>query len=224
MWRTSEGERKLEGAERRAFVLGLTHLLAEIDGIPEHEFKVELLNQVKDEDQRYVMLLATEQLLNDAPEVELTAWAEAVVGEVFETLKKVIEFEIQLKGSQQQAFVRRAVLDAILESFSEEDREPGDKPPKTNSRNEEAWEFEIECLADRILWDRDYDMYDTFVDLPPQKSEAIKEVMNIDDDYYVATPPVVTKETKGRLEALERRLSEEVEGWYQSYKKTGKLG
>jgi hypothetical protein len=43
-------------------------------------------------------------------------------------------------------------------------------------------------LADRILWDRDFEMAASFLDAPPEKSAAMKQMLGISTEYFSDVP------------------------------------
>lgn len=65
---------------------------------------------------------------------------------------------------------------------------------KYKSTNLHSWEFAVDCLADRIFWDRDWEM----VSLQPQLLDGMDENlsynMGIDEDYFSNRLPKVTDE------------------------------
>jgi hypothetical protein len=73
--------------------------------------------------------------------------------------------------------------DAIREcGDSEFDRHNG---PELKSSDIEHWSECIESLADRILWDRDFEMAGAFLDDAPERSQKRKSIMGIEPDYFV---------------------------------------
>jgi hypothetical protein len=76
-------------------------------------------------------------------------------------------------------------------------------PPSIGSDHVEDWEFLIDCLANRILWEADYEMSDIFLDADPSESEMRLGLMGITKDYYTAIAPDPTDE---QLEPIRRRL------------------
>ena len=48
------------------------------------------------------------------------------------------------------------------------------------------WEISTECFAEDVLWDRDYDDAQFYIDFPPEKSKQLKEWAGITDDYFLA--------------------------------------
>ena len=76
-------------------------------------------------------------------------------------------------------------------------------PPSVGSDHVDDWEFLIECLANRILWEGDYEMSDVFLDADPSESGIRMGLMGIAEDYYTAIAPDPTDQ---QLEAIRRRL------------------
>jgi len=52
----------------------------------------------------------------------------------------------------------------------------------------EAWQFEIEQLEGRILWDNDFETNELAMDLPPEQAEPFRELMGIPEDYALTVP------------------------------------
>ena len=50
------------------------------------------------------------------------------------------------------------------------------------------WDVLLDWLADRVLWDRDWEM-DEQLDAAPEASRPAKTIRGIDRDYFVAVPP-----------------------------------
>jgi hypothetical protein len=64
---------------------------------------------------------------------------------------------------------------------------PETEPAITLSQRDQ-WDLHLTGLMDHILWDRDYETADTYVDLPPVLSDVLKEEMRIERDYFVTVP------------------------------------
>jgi hypothetical protein len=56
----------------------------------------------------------------------------------------------------------------------------------------DSWELQIELLADRILWDRDYELADTLMDVDPDAATEQKQFLGISDDYFSAIAPDIS--------------------------------
>jgi hypothetical protein len=88
------------------------------------------------------------------------------------------------------------------------DREDADNdelwvPPSVGSDHVDDWEFLIDCLANRILWEGDYEMSGVFLDADPTESGMQMDLMGIAEDYYTAIAPDPTDQ---QLELIRRRL------------------
>jgi hypothetical protein len=86
----------------------------------------------------------------------------------------------------------------IVESEEVEDDAEAWLPPSADSESMDDWEYLIEYLANRILWeDGDYEMGDAFLDADPSEREIKMTLMGIDEDYYTAIAPDPTNEELG---------------------------
>jgi hypothetical protein len=81
-------------------------------------------------------------------------------------------------------------------------------PPAVDSADFDDWEFLVDGLANRILWeDGDYEMGDAFMDAAPSESRARMHVMGIADDYYTAIAPDPTDEELEHIRRLLRSVT-----------------
>lgn len=51
------------------------------------------------------------------------------------------------------------------------------------------WQDLLESLTDAVLWDRDFELADSFLDIDPGVSRQRRRLMGIDDDYFVQIAP-----------------------------------
>lgn len=194
MWHTSEGVRKLAGAERRLFVTGLLYWVWQLHLDEQRgriRFGVEVLDQILPADRPFVFLRVAEDLLGDGKEPELRAWNEAVVHACYRMVTTAIEMEAKTSGG---LFVRQAVRDAAKEA------EYGD-----------------------VLWDRDFLSYETFADLPPDRVAMVKAISGIDEDYYTDGPPALAQADRDRLDAFHQAMLGENRKWRESMRRTGRI-
>ena len=70
----------------------------------------------------------------------------------------------------------------------------GEDIPPVNCKDIDQWKSEVEELADRILWDSDYEDGDMYLDHPPEISKKLIDWMEIDDDYFTAIVEDLTDE------------------------------
>jgi hypothetical protein len=70
----------------------------------------------------------------------------------------------------------------------------------------QVWEDWIDQLSMAILWDRDFEYAETFLDADPDAARARRRAMGIDDDYFVSPPPDPTPSQVETLLARTRNL------------------
>lgn len=70
----------------------------------------------------------------------------------------------------------------------------------------EDWELTVQELEGHILWDRDFETGDTYMDLHPLLSEVMKEEMRIPPDYFTAIPDDLNTEQAAAVLAEIRQL------------------
>jgi len=180
MWRTQCGERILEGAEARVFAESLSTLLdnAIMDQFEDYESDVECFDNLTYGQKISVLVAIGNGLLRkDVASVDLTAVVEGAIGAVFQYLKDMIVFEIDM--SEGETYWRKLVVAARKEL-------EGENIPAPSCTDIEEWDLEVEVLTDRILWDRDYEDDRTYADHPPEMTKFLKYMVRIPDDYYTA--------------------------------------
>jgi len=175
------------------------------------EFDVESFNRLTSTEQVTVVERLARYLLYETSDTpELTAINEAAVYAIFKTLAVEIEIEIDVEDETQPAvygpewkvYWRSRTLSAYHECFAdgldEEHWEAGEiesewaVPRSAASQNLDQWVSMTEDLADRILWDRDFEMAESFLDLAPEKAAALKHAMGIESDYYISVADDLT--------------------------------
>ena len=152
----------------------------------------------------------TEHLLTptDAP-LSLSAHAEAAVAAIFVEVRDQVAIEIDLfpDGSQSNQsdevadYTWRQLVLAAHECVfvSPQDVEDVDldvepfpddiELPDKDCTDIQQWEWIIESLTDAILWDRDYEMADSFLDVDPGVSQQRRRLLGIDDNYFTQVAP-----------------------------------
>lgn len=126
---------------------------------------------------------------------ELTAELEATVMAIFSNIKTLVEIEIDCAHcfDEPSCDDRLRVL-SVMRDVYEEGGEDWDDFPDPWCDDLERWELEIESLADRILWDRDFEMAGMIVDEDPETAESYKQVLGIENDYFSMAPPDIDEE------------------------------
>ena len=180
MWWTSNGERILEGAEAKVFAEALWDLLDEsnLNEFDDYHLGVKAFDQLTYGQKVSVLSIVGNGLLRkDVPRVELTAVLEGGLAAVLEHLKIMIIIEIDEPdlGTNWRELV-----------FTVRKGAEGEDIPPVTCTDPKEWDIEIECLAEDILWDADYDDADIYMDQPPEKAEWLKSMARISDNYFLA--------------------------------------
>jgi hypothetical protein len=143
--------------------------------------------------------IGTALFRNEEPVPRLTAALEAAVGAVYEAIRVLVEMEIdQLPQWRESPSWRERVLAACRERGIEEVLD-------TESPDLDKWEVMVDSLADGVSWDEDWRDDQSLLDVDPKIGRAVKELLRIDKDYYVAVPPDPTDE---EMEGIWKTLHE----------------
>jgi len=208
MWRTSQGERVLKGAEWRLFAEALTFvsdMVVDMGDPDEFDSGVAVFDRLQ-RNQKLAMLTLVGQALKDerTPSPELTAVAEGAVAAVFAKLRDAVEIEIEMGESSHELPTWRALVLAACRDVGIDD-----SLPEASTDDLEEWDPLIDCLADRILWDADYAMEEQFLDRDPETVGELKKFAGISGDYFRAVAPDPTDD---EIERIRRALREIVNG------------
>jgi hypothetical protein len=188
MWRTECGVRILKGAEARVFAEALSGLLDEaIQGtLDDYELGIRCFDDLTFGQKSSVLSTISNGLLReDVPPVELTAVVEGAIAAVFQHLKCEIIYDIDEPECPRPW--RKWVVAARQETG-------GENILPANCEDIDEWDTEVEELADRILWDSDYENGAIFMDHAPEKTQWLKDMANIRDDYFTAIADDLTDE------------------------------
>ena len=182
MWRTELGERILEGPEAALFRDAVADLIDPPNLCEDHDYQVGV--DVFDHltyGQKLAMLdhVANALLRPEVPAPELTALSEGTVAAVFHHLKIMVRVEIEL--SEMGPIWRPKVLDACRLTELED-------LPASDCDDMQEWDFLVEALLDRILWDRDYDEQ-WLSDVNPGEARAVGDLIGIPEDYFTHIAP-----------------------------------
>lgn len=207
MWRTPEGNRTLRGPEARlvsgALAMMVDDLTAVFDGCLESpaDYGIEAFDELSASARLALIHQVARHLLTPTPDtLPLSAATEAVVGAVFCQIRDSVELEVELSRSApgaagtrwRQEVLAAAQQDPAPEDLGRYDYLPDVETldlPDVSCTDMAEWELLIDSLADRILWDRDYELAGTFVDLEPRRAESLRRSIGIDDDYFAIIAP-----------------------------------
>ena len=199
MWRTECGERILEGAEAIVFAETLSSLLDEaiLGQLDDYELGIECFDNLTIGQRISTLATISNSLFReDVPLIDLTAVVEGAIAAVFQHLKYQIIYEIDVPECRSNW--RELVVAARKEA------EGVDIPAPTCADTKE-WDFEVEQLADRILWDSDYEDGHLYLDQAPEKSRWLKYMTRIPDDCFMAiADDLPDEEAKAQIKELQK--------------------
>ena len=226
MWHTSRGDRTLRGAESALVRRAIENM---VDGLMMHadidldEFVIGLETGIAVYDacslsQRIGLLheVAKHLLTETDSAIALSAPLEATVAAIFVDVRDQVAIEIeflpQLLESEDIPTWRRMVLDAYQATLAPEDTEHPvwldivEKLPSEDERNIKQWEPLIDALSDAILWDRDFELADQFLDEEPGLSRDRRVLLGISDDYFTGIAPDPRSHELNRIATQTRRI------------------
>jgi hypothetical protein len=189
-WRTQIGERTLEGAEASLIreALGMMVDMVEQE-ISDHDdlwdFSVPLFDRLPAPAKLALLAQVGWALLRDTDTYPpLTAINEATVGAIFRHIEQSIHLELDCDDEIDPRFSWRKDVLAVFEQIGD----PDDLPVLTCADADE-WDTLVQMLADRVLWDEDFNDADLYVDKSPEHASILKSMMTIDEDYFTGVPP-----------------------------------
>lgn len=182
VYNTPNGERILLGAERRLFEESLGMIVDDLS-VGDGEFGVVGFDELQWGQKLFALYRAGRALLQpDEPAPEITAFLAAAVATVYQHVQAMIEQEIDDPAfAPSPPSWRELVIEAARESDSLE------RLPRPTSRNKDEWEVAVECLADNVLRDRDFEL-GVHLDADPAESRKVKALMGVSENYYTAVP------------------------------------
>ena len=223
-WHTPSGDRYLVGEESEMVRDSLSTMVQELASCRETEedpweYGVTLFDELTWQQQLAVLDLLATNLLQETPEtLELSGVNEASVAAVYQNIVQQIELEIELHTVSPVEFRtrwRQAALDAYRENedddivrqeiLSQDADQASVFDIDANCMEVDRWCWLVELLADRVLWDRDFEMVNEMIDAPPERAAAMRAALGITPGYYTAIAP---DPTDHQLDALFESLEE----------------
>jgi hypothetical protein len=199
MWHTSKGDRILTGPEARVFAEGLLGLVDDSCtwNVDDYCSDIKAFDQLTHGQKLSILRTIAEGLLcAHVKPVTPTGALEGTITAIFTFIEDrvITELEMEDFGS----FWRRLVWDARQVSDAE-------FLITVDNTSHTDWEFQLDGLSTRILWDSDFATGELLMDLPPEESEAVKMLMGIPDAYMQTLPDDLSDgEIQGALEDIRR--------------------
>jgi len=203
-WRTQLGERHAVGPEAELIrdVIGYMHDVVEEeigDLADRWHYGVPIFDNLEPAPKLCLLADVGEALLNDTPPPPLTVLKEGTVAAIFGAVRQLIAMEIDQQDDtfpddDRRFFYRTLVLK--IATSDEEHRDAGgadrtevDSLPTAESTDMSDWEWLIDAISDRILWDEDYLYADELLDAAPELARRERKRLGIERDYYLDIPP-----------------------------------
>jgi hypothetical protein len=209
MWRTSSGIRTLDGTEAHLFARSLLNLIEETkdanDCGDDYQLGIAPYDNLTYGQKVSVLTTIGNCLLRDeVPPVELTAVLEGVIATIFQHLKNCIQFEID---EPEIGTTWREVVVTLRKEME------GEQIPKSSCEDMMEWDIEVECIADCILWDADYEDDKIYMDGEPERTKFLKDMARIPDNYFMAIADDLKEdEIDEKVKALRELCCRVIEG------------
>jgi len=204
MWWTPDGERVLQGAEAQLFreALGVLVDMVRDDDEGMWHFNAPPFDVLQPNQKAAVLAQVGSALLReDQAMPRLTAVLEAAVGAVYESIRIMVEIEIDEPAEDQEQSSWRELVLATCQEHGIEDLLDAE------SEDIAEWVILVECLSDTVLWDQDWKDSESLLDADPKVSKGVKELLGIDENYYVIVPPDPTGREMEGINATLRVLT-----------------
>lgn len=232
MWSTPNGDRNIRGHEafliREAvgMMIDELELLADQTAFPPLEFGIPVWDGLTWQQKLATLDQVLRHLLDPKlPPLPLMAVYESAIGAIFEKIKGCIEVELDMVDSETESEFhdldswRELILNALnephyiddndfssMESDRIDDLESEIYPSGCHDTRKNLWFNVVDRLADRLLWDRDYEMEAVFGDVEPDNALALKNYVGISQNYFRHIAPDLRDdqvfETMERVKAI----------------------
>lgn len=208
MWRMQSGERVLTKAEWACLAMGVDFLFDQVDFDVKYETDdaetgIPVFDRLTAEQKLLILAEVAEALVRKkVPWPDLTAVREATVAAMFESLEFIISLEVAAdRPKKQRTTIRELLLAALAD-------DPPEEMPKAKCTDESEWELMVECFADRVLWDRDFNL-DQVADLPPEAAAKADESFGFGEGYFSAVAAEPNADALAKARKKLRKLIKE---------------
>ena len=228
MWHTSRGDRTLSGSEARLVAQAvdtmIDALLMHVDddhdaeGARVCQSGIAVFDALSPSQRLGLLYDVTRHLLTDtATTLTLSATTEAAVAAIFIEIRDQVAIEIDLfpgaspeqtQWDQDDLSWRQLVVAACQDvlGVDRDEVDPEFELPDPDSSDLGAWEDLVDWLAEAVLWDRDFEMAETFLDVDPGISRQRRRLLGIEEDYFTQVAPDPRPEEAIRLAAATRDI------------------
>ena len=212
MWHSSRGDRTLQGGEATLVASAIDTMIdalivhlddqdepddGELDNggvyqsIPDCESGITVYDRLNACQRIGLLHQIASCLLSDTSRpLKLTATSDAGVAAIFVEIRDQLAIELDLESSlaaDDSFYWRRLMVDALHELADDPDEV--DEVPAVACRDLGVWEDAVDQMVNAILWDRDFEMADGFLDEDPVLSSQRRRLLGIDPDYFIEVAP-----------------------------------
>ncbi len=230
MWHTSRGDRTLCGCEANLVAQAVDTMIDALlmhvdddldsDGSRVCQSGIAVFDALSPSQRIGLLYDVTRHLLTETEStLTLSATTEAAVAAIFIEIRDQVAIEIDLfpDGLADQAtweegelswrqLVLAASHDVLGGAEAEADWDPEFELPDAHCPDIALWEDLVDWLAEAVLWDRDFEMADTFLDVDPGISRQRRRLLGIEDDYFTQVAPDPRPREAMRLAAMTRDI------------------
>ena len=215
MWHTSRGDRTLYGSEAKLVAQAIDTMIdallmhvdddLEADGSRVCQSGIAVFDALSPSQRIGLLYDVTRHLLTETEStLPLSATTEAAVAAIFIEIRDQVAIEIDLFpdglpeqtswGDDDDLTWRQLVLAACKDVVGGNgDEVAGFEPelefPDPHCPDMESWEDLVDWLAEAVLWDRDFEMAETFLDVDPGISRQRRRLLGIEEDYFTQVAP-----------------------------------
>ncbi|MDZ4848300.1 MAG: hypothetical protein SGI77_03325 [Pirellulaceae bacterium] len=209
MWSTPEGDRVVCGYEAvliRDAIAGMIdelEILADQTSFPPLEYGIPVWDNLTWQQKLATLDQVVRYLLQSTRStLPLTAISESAIGAIFAQIKCNVEVELDMSDSEDESEFheleswRSLILKVFGEprytddgslvgtSIGDDDYSNEHYPTGPDDDRTDCWFHVIDRLADRLLWDRDYELEAIFADRDPDSTSKLKGLTGIDNSYF----------------------------------------
>ena len=228
MWHTSRGDRTLSGCEAQVVAKAVETMLdallmhvdidLEAEGARVCQSGIAVFDALTPLQRIGLLYDVTRHLLTETDStLTLSATTEAAVAAIFIEIRDQVAIEIDLfpdglpeqsGWEQQQNLSWRQLVLAACRDIGGNDVEPDAEFefPQPHCHDMSQWEDLVDWLAEAVLWDRDFEMADTFLDVDPGISRQRRRLLGIEDDYFTQVAPDPRPEEAIQLASMTREI------------------
>ncbi len=215
MWHTSRGDRTLFGDEAALICRAIDEMVSALVMHVHDDFEesasdcdsgIAIFDSCTPSQRIALLHQVASFLINETKHaLPLNALVDATVAAIFAEIRDQVAIEIGFGVQRNQSAAdeadavssvglswREMVLAVHLDCFDQkhelEEFDADGWVPDVDCDQLPLWEVLIHDLSELILWDRDFEMAESFLDLDPSVSGHRRRLLGIDEHYFIVVP------------------------------------